>query len=105
MFEVSNRTHLTKSPQHIYIGRGSYWGNPFIMKDKSLEERNRVVEDYRQYLWKKVKSGDSTLIKQTELLLKEELTWDAVYLSCFCHPLGCHGDVIVQYLNWYKATN
>lgn len=31
-------------PDIVYIGRGSVWGNPFAMKDKSDEGRTRVIK-------------------------------------------------------------
>ena len=38
----------------IYIGRGSKFGNPYPMKNKSDEERIRVILLYKKYLAKKV---------------------------------------------------
>lgn len=34
----------------IYIGRGSKWGNPFVMKNWSDEERNRFVMNMKSGL-------------------------------------------------------
>jgi hypothetical protein len=102
MFKVANRAHLNKALDHVYIGRGSYWGNPFPMRSKSLAERKRVVEEFRQYLWKKVLDKDPDLEKNTLKLLEQEKQYGTVFLSCFCSPLDCHGNVLVNYLSWYK---
>jgi hypothetical protein len=103
MFKVTNRTHLNRLPDHVYIGRGSYWGNPFPMKSKSLAERKRVLDQFRDHLWEKIIAKDLDLEKKTKDLLDMEKQYGTVYLSCFCNPLDCHGDVIVSYLCWYKT--
>lgn len=72
-----------KEPYDVYIGRGSIWGNPFIIgKDGTREE---VIEKYREYfLW------------HTNLLSKvHELK--GLTLGCFCKPEACHGDVLAEY--------
>lgn len=77
-----------KSSYEVYIGRGSIWGNPFVIgKDGSREE---VIEKYRAYFNNKI-SNDSLFFNET-LNLKNKI------LGCFCKPLACHGDVIVEFL-------
>ena len=39
-------------PDIVYIGRGSIWGNPHIMKTEA--DRESVVAAYRQTLWSKI---------------------------------------------------
>ena len=39
----------------VYIGRGSMYGNPFPMNDKSEQERERVCLAYREWLAQKIK--------------------------------------------------
>ena len=72
----------------VYIGRGSPFGNPFhIGKDGTREE---VIQKYRQHF--------------ADLLAADPDFWDEVMalrgktLVCFCAPLPCHGDVIVQFI-------
>lgn len=76
----------------VYIGRGSKWGNPFKMTDRSDEERERVIEEYRGYLWHKIKQGVITTEQLRELNGKK--------LGCFCKPKACHGDVIKNAVQW-----
>lgn len=83
-----------KEPYNVYIGRGSKWGNPF--KLTSEDQRDKVISDYRKYLWKQVKSGEIT--KQDLLEL------DGKVLGCFCKPKKCHGDVIVKAIEWAKRN-
>lgn len=54
MCQVVNKRHMSinmKDSDIVYIGRGSIWGNSFIMKDSSEAERLRVVEAYKKALW------------------------------------------------------
>lgn len=66
----------------LYIGRGSKWGNPFVLgKDGN---REAVIAKYRAYI-----------AKQPELLDSlHELSGQT--LGCFCKPKPCHGDVLVE---------
>ena len=74
--------HCKKERFDIYIGRPSKWGNPFsIGKDGSREE---VIAKYRDYI-----------------MLKPELLADlpelkGKVLACWCSPLSCHGDILVE---------
>lgn len=70
----------------VYIGRGSPYGNPFIIgKDGSREEVIKKFEDY--------------LMTNKELLdlVKKELRGKD--LVCFCSPKHCHGDVLIRVAN------
>jgi hypothetical protein len=84
-----------KGPNDIYIGRGGSgdgkWGNPFIMGKDG--DRATVVARYREYLL-----GRKDLIEQLPSLRGKTL-------FCFCHPLGCHGDVLVELLNEHYPTS
>ena len=77
--------HCKQERFDIYIGRPSKWGNPFsIGKDGSREE---VIAKYRDYI-----------------MLKPELLADlpelkGKILGCWCSPLACHGDVLVELAN------
>lgn len=81
--------NLNKSRHDVYIGRGSKWGNPFILgADGNREE---VIANYRKYI-----------LKQPELLADlPELTGKR--LGCFCAPSECHGDILVEL--WEKLVN
>lgn len=70
----------------IYIGRGSKWGNPFEMEDKSNYERNKVCREYELYFWEK-----GLLNNISELKGKS--------LGCYCKPKRCHGDLLAWVAN------
>jgi len=69
----------------IYIGRPSEWGNPFVVgKDGT---RKVVIKKYRKWLL-----GQPKLLSQLHRLKGKRL-------GCWCSPLPCHGDVLVEILN------
>lgn len=73
----------------VYIGRAnrsyglaaSIWANPFQMRGAT---RDQVIERYREYI---LQSPD-LLARLPELRGKR--------LGCWCAPLACHGDVLVE---------
>lgn len=63
----------------VYIGRGSKWGNPFIIgKDGNREE---VIAKYIAYAKGKFSREELRVLKGKDLV-------------CYCAPLECHGDVL-----------
>ena len=90
--EMKYVVHCKKEKYDVYIGRGSKWGNPFVMRSEA--DRERVIEQFRKYLWEQIKTGAIT---------KDELrVLDGKRLGCFCAPKACHGDVIVAAIKWSK---
>ncbi len=72
-----------RSDYDVYIGRGSPWGNPFILgRDGSRAE---VVAKYEKYLL-----GEPALMARLGELKGKRL-------GCFCAPLACHGDVLARH--------
>src|SRR5947207_8231436 len=96
MTEVVNKYKVNMDdPDITYIGRGSIWGNPFVMHYES--ERDKVVEAYRRYLWSAIRNG-----VVTKEMLKE---LDGNRLACYCSPKRCHGDVLVKAIEWAKGED
>lgn len=73
-----------KHPHDVYIGRPSIWGNPFKIGDDGTREE--VIEKYRDFL-----------LNSPELLAKIQQLKGKT-LGCYCKPMKCHGDVIVEIL-------
>lgn len=69
-----------------YIGRGSIWGNPFIVGVDG--DRDEVIQKYRQYLLHSPK------------LIAKISTLKGHRLGCFCKPEACHGDVLAYYAEY-----
>ena len=69
----------------VYIGRPSKWGNPFsIGRDGTRQD---VIEKYKK--WIQIQPG---LLNSIEELRGKRL-------GCFCTPLPCHGQVLIDLLN------
>ncbi len=66
----------------VYIGRGSKWGNPFIIgRDGDREE---VIAKY---------VINFSLYDEAVAELKGK------DLVCYCAPLACHGDFLLEWAN------
>ena len=83
--------HCKKAPYDIYIGRPSKWGNPFSHKNGTLarfkvDTREQAILAYREYL-------------RTSPLLYDLMELDNKVLGCWCKPLSCHGDILVEAIN------
>lgn len=74
----------------VYIGRGSMWGNPFVIGKDG--DRNAVCEKYEAQLASRIDSGSVDLQQLASLHGKD--------LVCFCAPLRCHGDTLVVAAQW-----
>lgn len=73
--------NLRQSSYDVYIGRGSKWGNPFVI---GLLSREEVIDKYREHL----ANSPKLLASLAELRGKR--------LGCYCKPLPCHGDVLAE---------
>lgn len=82
--------HKNKSKYDTYIGRGSKWGNPFIIGKHG--NREEVVLKYTKYIL----ANDSLLNSLHEL--------DHKILGCYCSPKLCHGDIL-KYLRNQQMEN
>lgn len=77
--------HCRKSRYDVYIGRPSKWGNPFtIGKDGTRKE---VIAKYRKWI-----------LSQPDLL-RDLIELKGKVLGCWCSPLACHGDVLVDLIH------
>ena len=75
--------NLRHEAYDIYIGRGTKWGNPFIInKDGNREE---VIQKYEDYF-----------CKNKYLLYALQELEDKI-LGCHCKPLACHGDILIKH--------
>lgn len=83
--QVHNKYKNTAPAESIYIGRGSKWGNPFVIGKHGT--RAEVIERYRtDILPKLIASGAINELK-------------GKHLVCFCKPQACHGDLLLEAAN------
>jgi len=77
--------NLKKEKFDVYIGRPSIWGNPFIIgKDGN---REMVIKKFKEYILNKPE------------LLKKLPELNGKILGCYCKPLDCHGDILIELLD------
>ena len=96
----------------VYIGRQrSLWkarhihdlidmsvlGNPFVMTSYTSEQRDKVVEEYRNYFEERVKSGKfrDAVVR----LYRMNEAGHNIKLVCFCAPERCHGEIIKNFID------
>ena len=73
----------------VYIGRGSPWGNPFVIGIHG--DRDDVIYEYRHWMMEQWCKIDGWL----EPLIGKDLL-------CYCAPLRCHGDVLIELIETHK---
>lgn len=83
--------NIKKEKCDVYIGRPGYFGNPFRIGEHG--DREMVLIHYKQWFYKKL--NDPEFRRRIEELRGKRL-------GCWCKPLSCHGDVIVEYLEGKK---
>lgn len=77
-----------------YIGRGSVWGNPFVIGQHG--DRAQVCDRYEALLVERLKRGEVTLPQLRSLHGRD--------LVCFCAPARCHGDTLALFSGLAQTT-
>lgn len=78
----------------VYVGRPSKWGNPYkigewgVVPHMGRIDRSESIRLYKQWLERR-----SDLVEQA----KKELRGKD--LVCWCTPLPCHADVLLELAN------
>lgn len=65
----------------IYIGRGSPWGNPFVIGEHGT--RDEVCDRFEREV---LPTLDVSALRGRDLV-------------CYCKPARCHGDALLQAAN------
>ena len=69
----------------VYIGRMSRWGNPFVINVDGTREE--CIVKYKEWI-----QTIPSLMRDLHLLEGKDLV-------CWCAPLPCHGDVLLDLLD------
>jgi hypothetical protein len=85
----------------VYCGRGSKWGNPFVIgRDGNRED---VIRKYKEWveLWREEKR--EIVLSVGNAVYSNKVVDDVEELrgkvcGCFCKPLSCHLDVLKEIL-------
>ena len=84
--KVLNKRTDVIPPDAVYVGRPSKWGNPYTIE--SYRTRRMAILFYKMRLTVQVAEGNLDL---SELSGKD--------LVCWCAPLPCHADVLLELAN------
>lgn len=79
--KVHNKRANTAPPGAVYVGRGSPWGNPFLIGQDGT--RADVI---RKFECETLLSLDLSPLRGKDLV-------------CYCAPLPCHADVLMREAN------
>lgn len=81
MAKVHNKHHKTAPESAVYIGRGSPYGNPFVIGKHG--SRDDVCDRFEADI---LPALDVSALRGKDLV-------------CFCAPSRCHGDAILRKAN------
>lgn len=84
-----NYRNSKSTPTYEYIGRGSYWGNPYAMHEGG-DDREEVIRKF------KYDFDFETFPNKNK---SEVYKLAGKRLGCFCKPEACHGDILADFLN------
>lgn len=70
-----------------YCGRGSIWGNPYVINDNF--NRDDVIRLFAKHFEDNFDKYEKDIYRLIEISKTRD-----VELSCFCYPKSCHCDII-----------
>lgn len=79
--KVHNRYAGTAPKDAIYVGRGSPWGNPFVIGTHG--DRDMVCDRFEREI---LPNLDVSALRGKDLI-------------CFCAPKRCHADALMKKAN------
>ena len=85
--KVLNRAVIKTTPEGaVFVGRPTKWGNPFKIGQDGT--RDEVIAKYREML-----AVDPGLVQDARRELRGK------NLVCWCAPLPCHADILLEVAN------
>jgi len=84
MPKVYNKRDGDAPSDAVYVGRPSVWGNPFVIGKNGTREE--VVKLYKETIVPIMLNDIKKYLKDKDLV-------------CWCAPLPCHADVLLEVAN------
>lgn len=78
--------HTGYPPDAVYVGRGSAFGNPFVIGHDGT--RDEVIDQFRTWF-----------LSRPRLVAKAKQELAGKDLVCFCAPNRCHAEVLLEIAN------
>lgn len=95
MAEAPHVVNIRFETPDVRIDRKTRWGNPFHITD--TRTREQVIQDHKDWL-----NGDPHLAELVGQPPTKQEIIDALrgkVLGCWCAPLACHGDTLLEIAN------
>ena len=89
----------------VSISRDSKYGNPFrVGPDGS---RKDVIKKHRRWLMRWILHKEEVTIGRwnNKWVVEHLKDLDDQILGCFCKPLACHGDTLVEFIGRFKMRD
>jgi len=99
--KVVNKKNHTHTKKDVYIGRPSILGNMFSHQGGTIAKyrvatREEAVIEYGKWLHGRIVQKDQMIISAIRNIPED------ANLVCWCSPLRCHGEMIVNAWRWLK---
>ncbi len=91
--QLSLVVHCKKERYDIYIGRPSYWGNPFSHKEGTKAQFRVATRE------EAIRSFEEWFLARPDMVSRARVELRGKILGCWCKPLACHGDVLARIAN------
>jgi len=102
MIKVIHKKDSDKYKNVIYVGRGSDLGNPYTsiqgretLAEFVVDSRGESIAMFKEYLLDCINKKDEKVCNSLNHIYSLSLKSE-VYLSCYCKPKSCHGDIIKE---------
>lgn len=89
---IINKKTEYEPPGAVDIARPAILGNPFVIGVHGTREE--VIRKYEKWLDEKLKDRDSPQRREMVGLWRRYKNGEIIYLSCWCWPEPCHGEII-----------
>lgn len=108
MIRIVNKHWHKPTPNDVYIGRGSPFGNPYSHMDNTKAEhkvstREEAIAKYREW-FEHARLNEPVLAAMLNEMKRAHLEGHDLNLVCYCAPARCHGEVIKEYLEEYEKA-
>lgn len=102
MPRVLNKRTDKIPPDAVYVGRPSKWGNPFKVyphRRGGLFAQKIAVKSYRAYIESELLYQDTYAMSNNPKDILDINELRGKDLVCWCAPLPCHADVLLELAN------
>lgn len=101
VINIKKMPRLVGTPDYVYIGRGSIYGNPFSWQNGTgalvmVNDREEAISSYLKWI-----NGEITL-EINPPTIEQILALEGKTLGCFCRPEWCHGDILKEIIEDHK---